>query len=39
MDFKKGDWKLGDFLNFEVDKSIDLLDDKTTNKIVNNLKK
>ena len=39
MDFKKGEWKFGEFLDFDLDKSNDLLDDKTSSKIVNNLKK
>ena len=39
MDFKKGEWKIGEFLDFDLDKASDLLDDKTSNRIAINLKK
>jgi hypothetical protein len=39
MNFKNGEWKIGEFLDFDLDQASDLLDDKTSNKIVNNLKK
>jgi hypothetical protein len=39
MDLKKGEWKISEFLNFDLDKESELLDDKTSNKIINNLKK
>jgi hypothetical protein len=39
MDFKKGDWKIGDLLDFDIEKASDQLDEKTSNKITNNLKK
>lgn len=36
MDFKKGNWNIEDF---NLEKASDLLDDRTSNKIVGNLKK
>ena len=39
MDFKKGEWKIGDLLDFDLEKASEQLDDKTSNKIANNLKK
>ena len=39
MDFKRGNWKLGDALDFDLDKASDLLDDKSSSKIVDNLRK
>lgn len=39
MDFKKGNWNLGDALDFDLEKASDLLDDKSSGKIVDNLRK
>lgn len=39
MDFKKGNWKLNDALDFDIDKAADLLDDKSSNRIVDNLRR
>ena len=39
MDFKNGNWKLGDALDFDLNKESDLLDDKMAGKIVSNLRK
>jgi len=39
MDFKKGNWNLGDALDFDLNKASDLLDDKSSGKMVENLRK
>ena len=39
MDFKKGNWNLNDALDFDLEKASELLDDKSSNRIVGNLRK
>lgn len=39
MDFRKGNWNLNDALDFDLEKASDLLDDKSSNRIVDNLRK
>ena len=39
MDFNKGNWNLNEALDFDLDKVGDLLDDKSSNRIVDNLRK
>ena len=39
MDFKNGNWNLNDALDFDLEKASDLLDDKASNRIAENLRK
>ena len=39
MDFKNGNWNLHDALDFDLGKASDLLDDKASNRIVENVRK